>query len=50
MFNVNAMIRVTGVQFTSTFRRMRERGGRAAAIDREWVMNEEVYRSVLDSA
>jgi len=49
MFNVNAMIQVTGVQFSGTFRRMRKRGGRAAAIDREWVMNEEIYRSVLDS-
>ena len=50
LFNVNSMIRVKGVQFTSTFRRARKQGGAAAVLSREWMMNAEVHQRVLESA
>jgi len=47
MFIVNSMIRVTGVHFTSPFRRFRKAG---AGLKRTCLMNDEVYRNVLESA
>lgn len=51
VFNVNSMIRVTGVQFTSPFKRPRRRGAPTAATSRrKWVMNADVYQRVLELA
>jgi len=51
LFNINSMIRLNGVRFTSTFRRQRKRGQTvAAATSREWVMNADDYLRILESA